>query len=54
MNLYKKACENELLNIYFDLAACKKLMKDHHDWEWLVNKRIELETKERELLKELA
>ena len=54
MNLYKKACETELLNIYWYLAACKKLMKSHPDWEWLKDKKAELEAKESELLKELA
>lgn len=54
MNLYKKACENELLNIYFDLATCNKLMKSHPDWEFLKIKKAELEAKERDLLKELA
>ena len=54
MNIYKKACRKALLDIYFDLAACKKLMKSHPDWEWLVDKKAELEAKEKELLKELA
>lgn len=54
MNLFEKACESVLLDIYWDLATCKKLMKSHPDWEWLVNKKAELEAKERELLKELA
>lgn len=54
MNLYKKACENELLNIYFDLATCDKLMKKHPDWKWLKDKKAELEAKEAELVKELA
>ena len=54
MNLYKKACKRALLGIYWDLAACNKLMKSHPDWEWLVNKKIELEAKEAELEKELA
>ena len=54
MNLYKKACETALVDIYFDLATCNKLMKSHPDWEWLVDKKAELEAKEKELLKELA
>ena len=54
MNLYKKACRKALVDIYFDLATCKKLMKSHPDWEWLKNKKAELEAKESELLKELA
>ena len=54
MNLYKKAIETALVDIYFDLAACNKLMKSHPDWEWLVAKKSELEAKERKLLKELA
>lgn len=54
MNLYKKACRKALLEVYWDLAACKKLMIRHPDWEWLVNKKIELEAKERELVKELV
>ena len=53
MSLYEKACRKALLDIYFDLAACKKLMKSHPDWEWLVDKKAELEAKEKELLKEL-
>ena len=54
MNLYKKACETALVDIYFDLATCKKLIKSHPDWDWLVDKKAELEAKEKELLKELA
>ena len=54
MNLYKKACETALLDLYFDLAACNNLIKKHPDWEWLKNKKTELEAKERELVKELA
>ena len=54
MNLFEKACETALLDIYWDLAACDKLMKSHPDWEWLKDKKAELEAKERELLKELA
>ena len=47
--LYRKACERALLDIYWDLAACNKIMKSHPDWEWLVDKKAELEAKEREL-----
>lgn len=54
MSLYEKACRNALVDIYFDLAACNKLMKKHPDWEWLKVKKSELEAKERELLGELA
>ena len=54
MNLYKKACENALLDIYWDLAACQRLMKSHPDWEWLKVKKAELESKEAKLVKELA
>ena len=54
MNLYKKACENALIDIYWDLAACNNLIKKHSDWDWLVAKKAELEAKESELLKELA
>ena len=54
MNLYKKACRKALLDTYWDLAACKKLMKRHPDWEWLKDKKADLEAKEKELLKELA
>ena len=51
MNLFEKACESALLDIYWDLAACQKLIKKHPDWEWLKDKRSELESKERELVK---
>ena len=54
MSLFEKACETALVDIYWDLAACKKLMKSHPDWEGLVDKKSELEAKEKELLKELA
>ena len=54
MNLYKKACKRALEDIYWDLAACKKLMDSHPDWEWLKDKKAELESKEAELVKELA
>ena len=53
MNLYKKACETALVDIYFDLATCNKLMKSHPDWKWLLDKKAELEAKEADLLKEL-
>ena len=53
MNLYKKACESALFDLYFDLAACNKLMKKHPDWDWLKDKKAELEAIESELLKEL-
>ena len=54
MNLFEKACDRMLVDIYFDLAACNKLMKSHPDWDWLKAKKTELEAKERELLKELS
>ena len=54
MSLYKKACESALVDIYWDLSACKKLMKSHPDWDWLKDKKAELEAKEKELLKELV
>lgn len=54
MNLFEKACRKALLDLYFDLAACNNLIKTHPDWDWLKDKRSELEAKERELLKELA
>ena len=54
MNLFEKACKTALLDIYWDLAACDKLMRSHPDWEWLKDKKAELEAKESELLKELA
>ena len=54
MNLYKKACRKALADIYWDLAICNKMMQNHPDWDWLVAKKAELESKERELLKELA
>ena len=49
MNLFEKACRKALLNTYWDLAACNKLIKSHPDWEWLVDKKAELEAKEAEL-----
>ena len=54
MNLYKKACRKALLDIYWDLAACDTIMKRHPDWDWLKDKKAELEAREAELLKELA
>ena len=54
MNLFEKACRQALLDLYFDLATCNKLMRSHSDWEWLKVKKAELEAKEKELLKELA
>ena len=54
MNLYKRAIETALEDLYWDLATCKKLMKSHPDWDWLKVKKSELEAKEAELLKELA
>ena len=54
MNLYKKACETALLDVYWDLAACNNLIKKRPDWDWLVAKKIELESKERELVKAIS
>ena len=54
MNIYKKACRKALLDIYWGLAACDKLMRSHPDWYWLKDKKAELEAKEKELSKELA
>ena len=53
MNLFEKACKSALVDIYFDLAACNKLMKSHPDWNWLKDKKAELEAKERELVRSL-
>ena len=53
MDLYKKACKKALVDIYFDLATCNNLIKKHPDWEWLKDKKSNLEAKERELSKEL-
>lgn len=52
--LYKKACKEALLDIYWDLAACERLIKQHPDWEWLVDKKVELEAKEAELEREIS
>ena len=54
MNLYKKACETALVDIYWDLAACNKLMKSHPDWKWLVDKNAEREAKEEELVEAIS
>ena len=54
MNLYKKACESALLDIYWDLAACNNLIKSHPDWDWLLNKKAELEAKEKELVETIS
>ena len=54
LDIIEKACKSALLDIYWDLAACKKLMKSHPDWNWLKDKKAELEAKEKELEKELA
>ena len=54
MNLYERACRKALEDVYWDLATCEKLMKKHPDWDWLKNKKAELEAKEAELVKELA
>ena len=54
MNLFEKACRQALLDIYFDLAICDKLIKKRPDWEWLKDKKLKLEAIESELLKELA
>ena len=53
MNLFEKACKSALVDIYFDLATCNKLIKKHPDWEWLKAKKAELQAKEAQLLKEL-
>ena len=49
MNLFEKACDAALLDIYWDLAACNNLIKKYPDWDWLKDKKAELEAKEREL-----
>ena len=53
MNLFEKACRKALEDIYFDLAICNKLMKTHSDWDWLVDKKLKLESTERELSRNL-
>lgn len=52
--LYKRACKQALVDTYFDLGLCNKLIKQHPDWEWLKDKKTELEAKEAKLSKELA
>ena len=54
MSLFEKACDAALLDIYWDLAACKKLMKSHPDWDWLKDKKAELEAKESELVEAIS
>ena len=54
MSLFEKACRKALLDTYWDLAACDKLMRSHPDWDWLKDKKAELEAKEKELVKELT
>ena len=54
MSLYERACRKALEDIYWDLAACNNLMRSHPDWEWLKDKKAELEAKESQLVKELA
>ena len=49
MNLYERACRKALEDVYWDLATCNNLIKTHPDWEWLKEKKSELEAKEREL-----
>ena len=51
MSLYERACRKALVDIYWDLAACNKMMQKHPDWDWLKNKKSELEAKEKELVK---
>ena len=52
--LYKRACESALIDIYFDLGACDKLIKQHPDWRWVKDKKVELKKQEREIKSELA
>ena len=54
MNLFEKACRKALVDIYFDLAACNNLIKKHPDWEWLTDKKSELEAKEAELVEAIS
>ena len=54
MNLFEKACRKALLDIYFDLAICDKILKRHPDWEWLKDKKAELEAKESELVEAIS
>ena len=52
--MFEKACKKALEDIYWDLAACNKLMKSHPDWDWLVDKKAELEAKELELVEAIS
>ena len=52
--LYKRACESALTDIYFDLGTCDKLIKQHPDWRWIKDTKVELEKQEREIKSELA
>lgn len=52
--LYQRACKNALTDIYFDLGACDKLMKQHPDWGWVKEKKTKLEKQEQEIKSELA
>ena len=54
MNIYKKACESALLDLYFDLAICDKILKRHPEWKWLKDKKAELEAKESELVEAIS
>ena len=54
MNLFEKACRKALLDLYFDLAICDKILKSHPDWKWLKDKKAELETKESELAEAIS
>ena len=54
MNLFEKACRQALLDLYFDLAACNNLIKKRPDWDWLKDKKAELEAKEAELVEAIS
>ena len=54
MNIYKKACRKALLDLYFDLAICDKILKRHPEWKWLKDKKAELEAKESELVEAIS
>ena len=54
MNLFEKACDRMLVDIYWDLAICDKLIKKRPDWDWLKAKKAELEAKEAELVKAIS
>lgn len=54
MSLYERACRNALVDIYWDLAICDKLMKQHPEWGWVKEKKIKLEKQEQEIKSELA